>query len=236
MGTTAFFAVLIMLAVGFHLFLNANPKVLAAKLRRPGAWALIAGALFFVLKGQFVLAVPLLGLALWMLGSAGHFGRIFSDGNWSRTKSSGQQSRVRTRVLEMELDHDTGKMDGVVLTGSFEGRQLSDLASGELRELLLQCDQAGDQSASLLEAYLDQIDPEWREQEDAASGERPQPPSGGTAITRNEAYEILGLNPGASEEEIRKAHRNLMKSFHPDQGGSSYLAIKINQAKDLLLG
>lgn len=236
MGTTAFIAILVMLAVGLHLFVNANPKVLAAKLRRPGAWALIAGAIFFTLRGQFVLAVPLLAMAIWMLGSSGLLGRILSDGAWSGTKSSGQKSRVRTQVLEMELDHDSGEMAGYVLTGTFAGRELSDLNTAELLELLLQCDEAGDQSTALLEAYMDRAEPDWREKQGEGTTRRQQSSTGSTAITRDEAYEILGLSPGASQEEIRKAHKSLMKSFHPDQGGSGYLAAKINQAKDLLLG
>jgi len=98
------------------------------------------------------------------------------------------------------------------------------------------------QSHALLEAYLDRTHPNWREafagDAGASAGAGQGAPGSGGAgpMTREEALAILGLAEGASESDIRTAHRSLMKQFHPDQGGSDYLAAKINEAKDLLLG
>ena len=64
---------------------------------------------------------------------------------------------------------------------------------------------------------------------------RPQH-SASTGLTKEEAYEVLGLQAGASEEAILQAHRELIKKIHPDQGGSTYLAARVNQARDRLLG
>lgn len=63
-------------------------------------------------------------------------------------------------------------------------------------------------------------------------GRAPQPGH----MTKNEAYEVLGLSDGATEEDVREAHKRLIKQAHPDQGGSDYLAAKVNLAKDVLLG
>jgi DnaJ family protein C protein 19 len=70
------------------------------------------------------------------------------------------------------------------------------------------------------------------------AGERPSPPTPPTeaAMTPDQAYEVLGLKPGATPEEIREAHRCLMRSNHPDAGGSTWIAARLNQARDILLG
>jgi DnaJ-domain-containing protein 1 len=85
-------------------------------------------------------------------------------------------------------------------------------------------------------AYLDRRDPGWREnsQTDATTGSGRRGWSTGK-MTEEEAYQILGVQPGASAKDIGLAHRSLMKKLHPDQGGSTYLAARVNEAKDVLL-
>jgi hypothetical protein len=68
-----------------------------------------------------------------------------------------------------------------------------------------------------------------------AGGPRPRAAASG-AMTRDEAWQVLGLRPGASVADIRAAHLRLMQAAHPDRGGSDWLAARINQARDLLLG
>ena len=158
--------------------------------------------------------------------------------------SPGQSSGVETRFLRMSLDHDSGILDGLVLDGAYRGRRLSELTPNDLQELLSECRVEDEQSATVLEAYLDRTySGSWRGGDDAPGGgntggeqgKRSSPWAGGT-MSREEAYEILGLQPGASDSDIKNAHQTLMKKNHPDHGGSNYLASKINQAKELLLG
>jgi hypothetical protein len=124
----------------------------------------------------------------------------------------------------MELDDDTGRMHGRVLAGGYQGASLDALDRATLMKLLREIDA---DSRDLLAAYLDRREPGWREyaQRDAGAGK----------MTEEEAYQILGLQPGASMEEISRAHRSLIKKLHPDQGGTTYLAARINEAKDVLL-
>ena len=137
-------------------------------------------------------------------------------------------------MIEMELDHDTGEMNGTVLAGSFAGRALGDLPEEALRRLHEECARSDADGVRLLEAYFDRRFPRWREDAHGDAHARGAQPQTG-AMTEQEAYQILGLEPGASAEDVRRAHRALMKKLHPDQGGSTYLAARVNQAKEILL-
>ena len=159
--------------------------------------------------------------------------------NW-RGPTAGQKSEIETRFLRMTLDHDTGAMEGTVIEGVFKGRRLDDLGMVEQLSLLAMCRSGDEQSARLLEAYLDRVHgASWRDQD--TGGERAGDGAGSGAgfspgtMGREEAYKVLGLGTGASEQDIKAAHRKLMTKIHPDHGGSTYLAAKINQAKDVLL-
>ena len=147
--------------------------------------------------------------------------------------SEGNASDVETRYLRMSLDHDTGTMDGVVLEGAYRGRRLAELALDELMDLLTVCRAEDTQSATVLEAYLDRVHGDgWR---DAYHGAGAGHGGDASHMTPSEAREILGVGADANRGEIIEAHRRLMQKNHPDRGGSTYLAAKINQAKDTLL-
>lgn len=147
------------------------------------------------------------------------------------SKSTGQVSKVSSEYVEMELDHDSGAMRGRVLKGRMEGVTLDALDVPALMSLLPEIDE---ESRALLMAYLDRREPTWREHADAgATAGSPNIDRG--KMTEEEAYQVLGVEPGASAADIGRAHRALMKKLHPDQGGSTYLAARVNEAKDLLL-
>jgi DnaJ domain len=218
---------LAVLLVVLHGFSRANPHNVAIVLKATGGVGALAGAALFGVRGRIDIAVPLgiFGLSLlgWLPWSIPGFG--------SRTqKSSGQVSRVRSAFVEMELDHDTGAMCGTILVGPHVGQSLDALDVATLTALLPDIDE---ESRALLMAYLDRREPAWRD--NAQAGATAGPGSWSTGkMTEEEAYQILGLQPGASVGDIARAHRTLMKKLHPDQGGSTYLAARVNEAKDVL--
>lgn len=155
-----------------------------------------------------------------------------------RGPTPGQASTIDTAFLRMVLDHDSGNLDGEVVAGQFAGRRLGDMSLDELMRLYTACS-ADESSLRILEAYLDRHHgAAWRTGAEKEEQRARADSGGGTgrAMTREEAYAILGLQPGADDQAVKSAHRHLMSSFHPDRGGSDYLAALINRARDLLLG
>jgi hypothetical protein len=228
-------AVLVFLLIAGRLLASVDPRMLAAVVRKTAGVAALAAAGFLIVRGALPLAIPLavFGFALIRRGGLG-IGGPFD----SASKTPGQKSHIRTERLEMELDHDSGHMEGQCLSGRFVGRQLSTLSDREAMELLAELHQDGAPEEAVMEAYLDWRLPGWRDQgsdsaERAGAGRRR---GRGTRMSAEEAYAVLGVGRGASDEDIRQAHRRLMMKMHPDQGGSTYLAARINEAKEVLLG
>jgi len=222
--------VLVLLLWAVNSFSKADPKKAAQLLRAIGGGAALIFAGFLLLRGEIGVAVPVGLFGLGLLGWVSLWPATFG----ARTrKSTGQASRVRTTYLDMELDHDSGAMRGRVLAGRHAGAALDQLDRAALLSLFGEID---DDSRELLAVYLDRREPGWREhaQGDAAAESGSRSSSGGK-MTEEEAYQVLGIQPGASAEDIARAHRSLMKKLHPDQGGTTYLAARVNAAKDVLL-
>lgn len=227
--TVLFYALLAFLFFGglAWLFVSTPPAKLAMIMNRGVPLLLVAAGGLLIAIGRGGIGIPLaaIGIAWWRktrpVGTLG-------AGNASK------KSTVISAALEMELDHDSGDMNGKILTGNHEGKWLSELDDADLFALYTEIQSDADSSA-LLEAYLDRRLAGWREHTDANTGSGQGDASASGSMTKQEAYQVLGLEPGASKAEIRKAWRNLMKIMHPDSGGSAFLAAKINAAKDILL-
>lgn len=222
-------AALLLVLWALHILRTADPRKVAPALKKGAGGAALIGGVLLSARGLIGLGIPLgiagLGLLGWLPGLPASFGD-----RWN--KSAGQVSRVRTAFVEMELSHDTGAMQGRILAGPYEGVTLDALNIPTLTRLLGDIDE---ESRALLAAYLDRREPRWRENAQSGADAGQGSFSGGGPMTQEEAYQVLGLQPGASAEEIGRAHRSLMKKLHPDQGGSTYLAARVNQAKDVLL-
>jgi hypothetical protein len=224
------FAILCGLLLLGYLFVNADPAKLARTVKWGGlgVGALALVALVVLTEGRLLVYIAPLIPVLPV------FRRIRSMFGGLSGPAPGRTSDVETPFLRMTLDHDTGAMTGTVLRGQFAGMRLDEFARADLLTLLRECRAEDEESARLIEAYLDRLDPDWREdlgRGQAGSNAR----AASTDMTIEEAYEILGLSPGADAEAIKAAHHRLMKQLHPDHGGTDYLATKINRARDVLL-
>ena len=223
--------VVVAIAVAMILrgFTGADPKLIAKALRWTVLALGVALALFLLFTGrgqQALFTLIVLGPMLM------RWKALFNRLKGMVGPKPGQSSSVGTAYLAMELDHDSGRLDGTVKAGRFTGRRLGELAVAELVGLLDECRSADPRSVALIEAFLDRNHPDWRA---AAEPELGGPGGFAEAMTPDEARRILELDEGVGEDAIKEAHRRLMLKNHPDQGGSTYLAAKINQAKDVLL-
>jgi len=221
-------ALLATVAVGISWFLRANPSNVARALRP--ALLVLSILVFLVVAGEFatgllpeLFALAGIAVAVLVIRSMRRPRAGFS------TPGGAQRTEVTTRWLRAWIDHATSDVGATVLAGRFVGRTLESLGESDLLQLHDEC--AGDaDSLRVLEAYLDRrLGAGWRR-----GSRTPQGPRGD--MTRSEAFSVLGLADGASEEEIRAAHRRLIQRVHPDVGGSADLAARINRAKSVLLG
>ena len=225
-------ALLAGMLLSMRWYVSADPKTLLKVLKWLSLGLIISIGLFLALTGRLAWAFVTLPVLIGWLMRFRSAATMFK--NFSRMAGEAQQpgaSEVETRFLRMTLDHGSGTMDGEILEGPHKGRLLSDVGQHAVVSLLKTCWSEDEQSAQILEAYLDRLHPDWRDH--AGNGE-------GNGFFKDEmdhqeALDILGLDTGASPEQIKEAHHRLIAGLHPDHGGSTYLAAKINRAKDVLL-
>ncbi len=225
---------LFLLLTAIKQFARLDAAAAARIVRHGGGVIGMIGALLLLLRGRVSLAAALAGMvasfAGWRAPGAGS--SPFRDAG--RGARPGRASSARSAMIEMRLDLDTGAIAGSVLGGSYAGRALETLSRPELINLRQELERDDPEGVNLLEAYLDRRFAGWREADQGESQGRGKGGAGG-AMSRKEALEVLGLAEGAGAAEIIRAHRTLMKKFHPDHGGSTALAARVNQAKDVLM-
>jgi hypothetical protein len=215
---------------------RASPARVAESLRMGGGMLAAAAALLVLLRGRAPLALGLGGLSLYLFTGESFSWSKFAQMAARRAQAK-KTSRIRTAFLEMTLDHSSGDVEGTVLAGTFMGAPLSALSRDELGRLRDECAARDPDSVLLLDNYLDRRFPGWRAagEGDAHAGGSQARRGGNGEMTEQEAYQTLGLRSGASAEEIVRAHRRLMKERHPDHGGTTDDAARLNQAKDRLM-
>jgi hypothetical protein len=173
-----------------------------------------AGALGILLgmKGRFDFAIVLVSLSAWLLGF-----RLPS-------------------MFDPIGNARSGAMEAQVLAGQFAGKTLSKMLDSDLVALAQDLARIDPTGLNLILQDLDRRAPGWRQHVnvDPQTGTR-DPRAASAEMREEEAYQILGLEPGASEEAIRSAHRALIARLHPDKGGSTTLAALVNRAKDVAL-
>jgi hypothetical protein len=222
------------LLLGWWL-LQAFAGASVAQVKRGALWftvgLLLAGVVLLLLLRRLPQALGLLVPLLPFLVPA--FRRWLARRRFGAPPPGGV-STLETATLAMRLDQNSGTLSGRVRGGRFAGRELGEMSLEECLALLAECRGTDPESLPLLEAWLDRTTPGWREE--PHPGWQGQAAPGAAGMDMAEALALLGLQPGASAAEIRAAHRRLMRQAHPDRGGDSGRAARLNRARDLLLG
>ena len=193
-------------------YIRVDPALMAGKIRQIAGFAAIGGAFFMGVRGRIDVAIFLGGLGAWLIGWGGRPA-------WLGGGGQANPARFRTALLDVVFDPGTRAIDGQVIGGSFAGRPLASLDLASVLTLRRECRMTDPGGIGLLEAYLDGRFPGWREHADADGDARSEVRRDPGAMTEEQAYQVLGLGPGAGADEIRRAHRALIKKLHPDQGG-----------------
>jgi len=237
-------AILIGVILAARWYVSAPPANILKALKWVAIIGVVIVGIVLILTKNFIWAAfALPALLPWFFRArqaarmAKNFSRMSGAAMGGTGSAPGQTSEIETRYLKMYLDHGSGEMNGDVLLGHLAGKTLRSLELRDLIALLGEC-RDDEQSVQVLVAYLDRYHgDEWRDMAGAAGADSAGGEYSGASgpMTAEEAYQVLGLEPGASKEDIKEAHKRLMSKIHPDHGGSTYLATKINQAKDFLL-
>ena len=218
------------LAMAWKRLAKADPAELKLFLKRGIGYGVLLAAGLMLAMGHLAPAFGLGILGFWWIGARFSVPQIFG------AQKTGV-SRMRSAMIEMEYDKASGRISGGVLAGVFEGQALADLSRVQCMQLLASCRYQDGAGARLLEAYFDRRFPGWRATGEGKADARQarQSRSMAGAMSQDEAYEVLGLRQGSGREDIVRAHRTLIKKWHPDHGGSTDLAARVNEAKDVLL-
>jgi hypothetical protein len=227
---------LFLLLTAIKQFARMDAAAVARAIRRGGGVLGLLLAALLLLRGRIALAAALAGMAASFAGwraPGALWPSFFRSAASGAGAKPGRVTTARSAMIEMRLDHDSGVMSGAVLAGAYAGRALEGLSRPELLALRDELSRDDPDGVSLLEAYLDRRFAGWRQADEGDRDGRRRSAAG--AMSRREALDELGLSEGASAAEIIRAHRALMKKFHPDHGGETARAARVNQAKDVLL-